>query len=145
MPSVKLTSEITLRDETGALMGSAKWLNLLLAQEDTVLAVSHSKKGNPGIWLQATVRIGDKEEKRSSCMAWKFVDWQNESRFDHWPLEESFADNSQDELLGVRLTAGARKIALLLAKKCLSVLKYKLKKCDGGRQPVVNSVKLMVR
>lgn len=118
---VKVTLRVT--ETPDPLPGTAAWV--LKQIESGYLKVGCTKNNQPGVWLHF-----GKDQKQSEILAIYDKNYQNKPRFDRFPLEQSFYDQSMHDALGVTLTPAGLAVLKQLGKKALILLKMHLRRND---------------
>lgn len=112
--SVTLTARLTETDET--LRGTRAWVAKQI--EESEVRVSHTTGGSPAVFL--------KHPTGGFMVLAEFGDQlgSGEAVFDHWPYYRWV----ERKLFGVHLTAAGTDLLTKFSKKCLTLLKYRMRK-----------------
>lgn len=112
--TVTLTAKLTETDEV--LKGTRAWVAKII--EESTIKVANSTKGQPCVFL--------KHPSGTVCLANFGERYDGMNGYDHWPFEPVYPDDYQ--LLGVRLTNAGANLLQKFSKKCLTLLKYRMRK-----------------
>lgn len=119
--SITLVAKLTEVQEN-VLVGSRAWVAKFIEQSE--LRVMNSKSGCPCVF------ICHPEHKQSYPLAVYGPNWDNQVGFDSFPFQESLFTGEDRNFAGISLTKAGKELLSSFARKCKTLLKYRLRKQD---------------